>query len=37
MRKAIPAYYKVFEYDFSQNAFEYYFEKIMILAEKQLR
>lgn len=37
MRKAIPAYYKVFEYDFNKGAFKYYFETIMILAEKQLR
>lgn len=37
MRKAIPAYYKVFEYDFNEGAFKYYFETIMILAEKQLR
>ena len=37
MYKAIPSYYKIFEYDFNQGAFEYYFETIMILAEKQLR
>ena len=37
MRKAIPYYYKVFEYDFNKGAFKYYFETIMILAEKQLR
>jgi len=37
MHKAIPFYYKVFEYDFNEGAFEYYFEKIMILTRKQLK
>jgi hypothetical protein len=37
MHRAIPSYYKVFEYDFSEGAFEYYFNSIMLLIQKQLK
>jgi hypothetical protein len=37
MHRAIPSYYKVFEYDFNEGAFVYYFNSIMLLVGKQLK
>jgi len=37
MRRAVPSYYQVFEYDFSMDTFKYYFDEIMLLIKKQLK